>query len=70
VEDEKVLKKKSLKEAKVAQIVFCPLLAHYLYLAFAVFKPRPISAHSWLWPIVGPYYLTCGIVSTHVHFSP
>jgi len=36
VEDEKVLKKKSLKEAKVAQIVFGPLLAHYLYLAFAV----------------------------------
>jgi hypothetical protein len=29
-------KKKSLKEVKVAQIVFGPLLAHYLYLAFAV----------------------------------
>jgi hypothetical protein len=36
VEDEKVQKKKSLKETKVAQIVFGPLLAHYLYLAFAV----------------------------------
>jgi hypothetical protein len=38
VEDEKVFffKKKSLKDAKVAQIVFGSLLTHYLYLAFAV----------------------------------
>jgi hypothetical protein len=35
-EKKKIKKKKSLKEAKVAYIVFGPLMAHYLYSAFVV----------------------------------